>query len=151
MTSKKKRRQARRRWKGSSGLLLVGIISIAAIVAAIALMAFGGDGEGSERRPVRAPMVVSEEQHVTIEVVDSDYEPRNLTIRPGTEVTWEFTGSLPHTVTDPAGAFDSGTLGRGDTFKMTFDDPGQYSYYCVLHHVMQATLVVAAATPATQE
>jgi len=138
--------RTRRRWKASSSLLLIGVVSVAAIVAAIALVAFGGDGEGA-RRPVRVPMVISEERQVTIEVVDSDYEPRNLTVRPGTEVTWEFTGSLPHTVTDPAGAFDSGTLGRGDTFKMTFDDPGQFNYYCILHHAMQGTLVVAAAAP----
>jgi plastocyanin len=138
--------RSRRRWKASSSLLLIGVVSVGAIVAAIALMAFGGDGE-SARRPVRAPMVVSEEQQVTIEVVDNDFEPRNLTVRPGTEITWKFTGSLPHTVTDPAGAFDSGTLGRGDTFKMTFDEPGTYNYYCVLHHAMQATLVVADAAP----
>jgi plastocyanin len=138
--------RSRRRWKASSSLLLIGVVSVGAIVAAIALMAFGGDGE-SARRPVRAPTVVSEEQQVTIEVVDNDFEPRNLTVRPGTEITWKFTGSLPHTVTDPAGAFDSGTLGRGDTFKMTFDEPGTYNYYCVLHHAMRATLVVADAAP----
>jgi plastocyanin len=148
--SPRKKQRAQPWWKGSRGLLVVGIVSIGAIVA-IALMAFGGDGEGLDRRPVHVPMVISEEQQVTIEVVDNDYEPRNLTMRPGTEVTWEFTGSLSHTVTDPAGAFDSGTLGRGDTFTMTFDEPGEYSYYCILHHAMQATLVVAAEAATTVE
>ena len=60
-------------------------------------------------------------------------------------MTWEFAGSEIHTVTEPGGTFDSGALGEGKTFTMRFDAPGEYFYYCELHHVMQGTLVVAAA------
>lgn len=142
----RRRRNGKRRWRTSSSLLVIGVVSLAALVVAVAVMAFGGDGEGTRRR-AREPMVVSEEQQVTVDVVDNDFKPRSLTVRPGTEVTWEFTGSLPHTVTETSGAFDSGTLQPGDTFTMTFDEPGQYSYYCALHHAMQGTLVVAVPTP----
>jgi plastocyanin len=125
-------------------LLLVGLASVAAIVAALAWSILAGDDD-PDRRPVRVPAVVSEESQVRVEVVDSDFAPRNLVVRPGAEVTWEFTGSLPHTVTDPAGAFDSGTMRRGERYSMKFDAPGEYFYYCVLHHAMQGTLTVADA------
>jgi plastocyanin len=120
---------------------LVGAVALIALLAVAGYLAFGGDEEPGRR--LRQEPVVSEEQAVTIDVVDNDYEPRDLTIRPGTEVTWKFKGDLPHTVTDPDGRFDSGTLGPGSEFVMTFADPGEYFYYCVLHHAMQGTVTVA--------
>jgi plastocyanin len=86
--------------------------------------------------------VVSEASDVVVDVVDDDYEPRDLTIRPGTTVTWKFVGDRPHTVTDDRGAFDSGTLERGGEFIERFDEPGEYFYYCRLHHAMLGTLRV---------
>jgi plastocyanin len=125
-------------------LLYVGLASVAAIVGALACSIFADDDK-PHRRAVRPPAVVSEQSQVRVEVVDSDFEPRNLVVRPGAEVTWEFTGSLPHTVTDPGGAFDTGTMGRGERYSMKFDAPGEYFYYCVLHHAMQGTLTVVDA------
>lgn len=50
--------------------------------------------------------------------------------------------SIGHTwtVTD---LFDSGTLSQGDTFEFTFDEAGEYEYYCVIHPTqMNGTLTV---------
>jgi plastocyanin len=128
-------------------LLVVGVAAVVGIVVAVGFLALtNDDGDASPRkRPVRQPTVVSDEPRVVVEVVDRDYAPRTLVVRPGAEVTWEFTGSEVHTVTEPGGAFDSGALGEGKTFTFRFDAPGEYFYYCELHHVMQGTLVVAAA------
>jgi len=140
--AKRQRAERRRRQRTSRILLWTGVVALAALMAVAGWLAFGG-GDGETARRLRQEPVVSEEQRVTIDVVDSDYEPRDLTVRPGTEVVWKFEGKLPHTVTDPDGRFDSGTLGQGDEYVMTFADPGEYFYYCVLHHAMQGTLVVA--------
>jgi plastocyanin len=125
-------------------LLALGLVAVIGIVVAVGFLALtNDDGTSAKRRPVREPTVVSEEQSVVVEVVDRDFTPRSLVVRPGAEVTWQFTGSEVHTVTEPGGAFDSGALGQGKTFSMRFDEPGEYFYYCELHHVMQGTLVVA--------
>jgi plastocyanin len=140
----------RRRWRTSNMLLVVGVAAVIGIVVAVGFLALtNDDGSSSRRRPVREPTVVSDEPSVVVEVVDRDFTPRSLVVRPGAEVTWEFTGSEVHTVTEPGGAFDSGALGEGETFTMRFNTPGEYFYYCELHHVMQGTLVVEAAPDAT--
>jgi plastocyanin len=64
-------------------------------------------------------------------------------ISAGDTVTWNWVGSLPHTVTQcdatfttcpPAGGFDSGTLtGAGSTFSQTFSTPGSFAYQCNIH------------------
>ncbi|MEX2246864.1 MAG: plastocyanin/azurin family copper-binding protein [Dehalococcoidia bacterium] len=144
MASKKRTtgHQNGRRWKTSSILLAVGIGALAALVAVGGILAFTG-GDDTPRRSVRQTPVVSDAAEVTVEVFDNDYEPRHLTINQGATVTWKFTGDLPHTVTHDEDAFDSGTLGRGDEYALTFEDPGEYAYYCTLHHAMQGTIVVA--------
>jgi plastocyanin len=111
----------------------------------LGFFAFAG-GESEPRRNVRQTPVVSEEPRVTVDVVDNDFEPKHLTVRPGAEVVWEFKGRAVHDVTEDRGAWESGTLGRGDEFIMTFDEPGTYYYYCTLHHVMQGTIVVEPRT-----
>ncbi len=117
-------------------------MSLGAAILVVGLLAFTG-GDVAQGRAVRQQPVVSEAQAVTVKVVDNDFEPRHLTVRPGTEVTWKFEGDAAHDVTDDRGAFTSGTMTEGDEFVMTFDEPGTYYYYCTLHHAMQGTLVVA--------
>ncbi len=70
-------------------------------------------------------------------------------IRVGVGETVRFSNSdaVPHTVTagsflDPTGDFDSGVLGTGQAYDLSFDEPGEYALFCVLHPEMTATVVV---------
>jgi plastocyanin len=144
---KSQRKQTgRKRWKTSRILTWAGLGCLAAAIVVLTFFAVTG-GEAEPGRKVRQKPVVSEEPRVTIEVVDNDFEPNDLTVRPGTEVVWEFKGNAAHDVTDAGGAFASGTLNRGDEFVMTFEEPGAYYYYCTLHHSMLGTLIVELARP----
>ncbi len=134
-------RTSRRRWKASQILTWVGLACLATAIVVLSFFAFVG-GEAAPRRSVRQTPVVSDEPRVTVDVVDNDFEPKHLTVRPGTEVVWEFKGREAHDVTEDGGAFESGTLGLGDEFTLTFDEPGTYYYHCSLHHAMQGTLIV---------
>jgi plastocyanin len=78
--------------------------------------------------PVPAPA-----EEVEVAVRDNRFDPADLTVPVGATVIWTNQGFLPHTVTADDGSFDSGTLGRGDTFEMTFTEPGTYSYHCEIH------------------
>jgi plastocyanin len=135
------KRTARKRWKTSRILTWAGFGCLATAIVVLGFFAFAG-GEDKPRHSARQTPVVSSESRVMVDVVDTDFEPRHLTVRPGTEVVWEFKGRAAHDVTEENGAFGSGTLGRGDEFVLTFDEPGTYYYYCTLHHAMQGTLVV---------
>ncbi|NNE73952.1 MAG: hypothetical protein HKN26_09825 [Acidimicrobiales bacterium] len=70
-------------------------------------------------------------------------------IRVGTGESVVFTNSdsVPHTVTgglpgQPTGEFDSGVFGTGQTFETSFDAPGEYALFCVLHPQMTGTITV---------
>lgn len=86
----------------------------------------------------------------TVIVVDSAYQPREIEVDPGTTVTWEQVGQLPHTVTADDGSFDSGEMGQGDTFSHSFPQPGSFPYYCEFHGApggqgMAGVVVVSSA------
>ncbi len=88
-----------------------------------------------------------------------DFAPDTLYIEPGTEVTWENTSLLVHTVTAdpeeasvegsvvlPEGAepFDSGKMDPEETFTHVFNEPGTWRYFCIPHEgtKMVGTVIV---------
>ncbi len=77
-----------------------------------------------------------------IDVVDLDYEPRDLTIPVGTEVLWVNTGLAPHTVTAEDGGIDSGIFMPGESFSHLFDEEGVFDYYCTLHPGMEGSVTI---------
>jgi len=135
------KRAPRRRWKTSQILTWIGLACLSVAIVVLSFFAFVG-GEAAPARRVRQAPVVSDVARVAVDVVDNDFEPNNLTVRPGAEVVWKFKGRAAHDVTDDGGTFKSGTMSRGAEFILTFDEPGTYYYHCSLHHAMQGTLVV---------
>lgn len=70
------------------------------------------------------------------------FGPDELTIPVGTTVTWTNEDSAPHTATAEDGSFDSGRLERGDSFSYTFEEAGEFAYFCDIHPNMKATITV---------
>ena len=66
---------------------------------------------------------------VTI-TIGSSLDPSSVTIEPGTSVTWVNADSGRHRMASTSGPerFDSGNLDPGQSFTMTFDVEGTYSY-----------------------
>jgi len=79
----------------------------------------------------------------TVEIVDFSFRSDTLEITAGTTVTWTNNDTVPHTATADDGSFDSGKLSKGDTFSVTFDEPGTYPYFCEYHTGMKGTIVVS--------
>ena len=69
------------------------------------------------------------------------YVPETLTVRPGDVVVWTNKDPFPHTVT-AAGAFDSGPIAPGKSWRFTARKAATYSYLCTLHTTMKGTLRV---------
>lgn len=69
-----------------------------------------------------------------VDLIDTPaFDPRDLTIDAGDTVQWTFGGSVQHSVTMADGSFDTGVRQPGYAFSFTFDDPGEYTFYCKLH------------------
>jgi plastocyanin len=69
------------------------------------------------------------------------YVPATLTVRPGDVVVWTNKDPFPHTAT-AAGAFDSGSIEPGKSWRFTAKKAGTYPYLCTLHTTMKGTLRV---------
>lgn len=85
----------------------------------------------------------------TVEMVKNCFSPTVLRADTGAEVTWVNKDSEGHTVTGAAGAWGSGhkEAPPGETtMRFRFDEPGVYSYTCLLHPGMTGTVVVGNGT-----
>ncbi len=66
-----------------------------------------------------------------------------LEIKVGTTVTWTNMDSAPHTVTESTDRiFQSESLQSGDSFSFTFEDAGEFEYFCEFHPNMVGTVIV---------
>jgi halocyanin-like protein len=64
------------------------------------------------------------------------FDPVAIEISPGTTVTWEWTGEGgAHNVVAEDESFDSGSAKSGSdvTFEHSFEEAGDYNYYCTPH------------------
>jgi copper binding plastocyanin/azurin family protein len=69
---------------------------------------------------------------------DNFFDAKNITVEPGTKVTWVQRGQYGHTTTSYDGLWDSGLI-EGDTdgtYSFTFEEPGTYEYFCGPHEEM---------------
>jgi plastocyanin len=80
---------------------------------------------------------------VSVGMYDNYFQPNTLTVLPGSTVRWAHYGQHKHTVTSATGQWDSGELGGGAVYSITFTQPGTYPYYCRIHSgEMRGTIVV---------
>lgn len=77
-----------------------------------------------------------------INIVNFSFTPPTLTIPVGTKVTWINHDDEPHLVRNTEKRFVSPVLDTDDKFSYTFITPGTYNYYCSIHPVMTAKIIV---------
>lgn len=87
----------------------------------------------------------------TVSIRDFSFQPAQLSVEPGTTVTWTNEGNEPHTVTADNGLFDSRMLYPGDSYSVQFDGMGTLSYYCTLHPSMTGGITVGGGTPVLEQ
>ncbi|KAA2282981.1 MAG: PQQ-dependent sugar dehydrogenase [Candidatus Nitrosocosmicus sp.] len=73
----------------------------------------------------------------------NSYSPNPIEIQAGQTVTWYNGDTISHTVTsgqdgddDEGSLFDSDAIIPNQHYSATFDEPGEYDYYCVYHPSM---------------
>ncbi len=105
---------------------------------------------------ILTPAAGAQSSQQTVSIQDFFFSPAQITVQPGTKVTWVNRGNAPHTVTADDGSFDSETLRPGQSFSHTFQNPGTVAYHCEIHPSMKGSVTVSggvkggAATGGTQ-
>ena len=129
-------------------IVLVALLGVAAVLGACGegggSSGVGADDETTTEKKDDLPEVDDSEfvdetgkAEVTITTKDNVFEPRYVKVSPGTKITWDNVGAVPHNVL-PAdeGAFETipaEDLEAGVKASLTFEDDGTFPYYCSLH------------------
>jgi len=79
---------------------------------------------------------------VQIVIENFAFVPSEITIAPGTKVTWINKDEAPHTATSTDKKFASGGLDTDDKYSFVFNDKGEFPYFCALHPHMTASITV---------
>jgi len=85
---------------------------------------------------------VAAERPSEIKIDNLAFGPKELTVAPGTTVTWVNRDDLPHSVVDKSKAFRSKTLDTNNSFSFTFANAGTFDYICGLHPQMTGKIIV---------
>jgi plastocyanin len=109
------------------------LIAAGAVIVTVGLGVFWSQQDAEEL--VAAPSAVG--------IAGFAFDPAELTVAAGTEVTWTNGENVPHSVVATDGAFESDTLDAGATFSTTFETPGTFTYVCGIHSSMQGTITVS--------
>lgn len=116
-------------------------------------------GQQSESAPADESLTPGENEVITLGL---KFMPETITVPVGTTVTWRNGETVGHTITSgawgdvnestglrgsqtPDGLFDHALAPKGqegDTFSFTFDEPGEYPYFCQPHLTMNAMVIV---------
>lgn len=87
-----------------------------------------------------APHTAVPQTH-TVRISGFAYEKQSFPVHVGDPVVWVNQDIVEHTVTSP-GAFDSGAIAPGMSWKLVPKTPGTFHYICTFHPNMKGTLVV---------
>jgi len=87
-----------------------------------------------------------------VSIIDNAYQPAEITVAVGGQVTWTHNGAALHSVTADDQSFDSsplcptppsGCMTQSATFSFTFARAGRFSYHCRVHtNLMTGTVIV---------
>lgn len=126
---------------------------VAGVVGILTFAACGNEGS----RPEGGADAV---ENVDVAIQSFAFVPRRIEIDSGTSVTWTNRDAILHTVTSgrgqkqgvpgvskdkpasPSGLFDQEMDGKGSTFSFTFEEPGEFNYFCAIHPGMTGLVVV---------
>jgi plastocyanin len=135
-----KRKQLRHRREGK----MENKLRMVALVVVILAMWVAACGPGPSVPPTPKPgtQPTSTSTQAEITITNFAFNPQSLTVKAGTTVKWTNQDSAPHTITSDAGDWDSGSLGKGQSFSHTFAQAGTFTYHCTIHPSMKGTIVV---------
>jgi len=77
----------------------------------------------------------------TVTITNFVFDPQELVVDVGASVLWKHNDNAAHTLVSQ-GLFKSEVMSRGDEFRFTFSEKGEYPYYCSIHPSMTGKIIV---------
>jgi plastocyanin len=109
-------------------------------------MMMGGSMMNYGINPTTSPAVMTDKVTIPNDAwnprLANPYQPLRIEVQAGTAVTWTNEDSVVHTVTDVDNRFDSMLIDPDGSWSHTFDDEGEYVYYCTIHPWMKGSVKV---------
>jgi plastocyanin len=121
---------------------------VAALVSGLALAGCGGGGEKGDQAKDAKPASSKDgplSGEAPVRIVNFEFKPKTVVVTPGTKVTWTNDDTNLHDVKDtsPLANPVSSEMSKGETFAITYAQPGTYSYVCGIHPYMTGSVEVA--------
>lgn len=110
-------------------------------VALVCLTAACGGGDSGETKEEAASSTPA------VTVKDFVFDPKSITVKAGTEVTWTNEDDFDHSVQIDDIDLKGPNFGKPSgnaTFTHTFEDAGTFPYICGVHNSMTGTVVVTS-------
>jgi plastocyanin len=109
----------------------------------IAVLVFSGirlkESLNSQSNPLREESgrkILTEE----VKISDNSFNPQDLTVEKGTRVVWHNTDEEVHRLISPV--FGTGDIEDGQRWSYLFENPGEFSYSCLIHPQMKGKVTV---------
>jgi plastocyanin len=128
-----------------NAVVIASVVIAGAIMATYVLsgnMNMGFEGSGNSGQETTAIPSNSTLVKIVANAGSNSFSPNPVEVKVGETVTWINDDSGRHTVTSKDGTFESGMMGKGQSFSYTFDKAGEYPYFCEPHPGMVGTVVV---------
>ncbi len=124
-------------------------IALGSIFAVLALMVFA-QSAFADHATVEVSVVAGSSSPGCEATDEGCFDPIEVTTDVGSKVVWSNDDTAAHTVTsgtiedsESVGAvFDSSLFMAGKTFSYTFEEAGEFPYFCVVHPWMSGTVIV---------
>jgi plastocyanin len=78
----------------------------------------------------------------TVVMTDNEFNPGNLQVPAGAQVTFRNDGDAVHNAEADDGAWDTDNISRDESETITLDEPGEFDYTCTLHPSMKGKITV---------
>ena len=120
------------------------------LVGLIAILALGACGKDDKKDQGAKPSLSSAQGSVPlsgdapVDILNFEFKPQKVTVKAGTKVTWANRDTAIHSIKDTSSLATpvSKELGKGDTFAISYAQPGSYSYICGIHTYMTGSVEV---------
>ena len=113
------------------------------ILSGVNIGNLGVEGSGNSiQQPTASIPSNSTVVRIVANAGSNSFSPNPVEVKVGETVTWVNDDSGRHTVTSKDDVFDSGMMGKAQSFSFTFDKAGEYPYFCEPHPTMVGTVVV---------
>jgi plastocyanin len=126
-------------WRSFAPLVVV-------LVAAFAGAGCGGGGNGKGDKEAKPPATSAQplSGEAPVRIINFEFKPQKVVVKPGTKVTWTNDDTTIHDIKDtsPLANPVSTEMSKGETFSITYAQPGSYPYICGIHQYMTGTVEV---------